>query len=382
METDTYHTDPYPFEVFPWNRNFETGHAVIDRQHRKLVDLLNALAKTLINNEPIHINRAFDELAAYADQHFDTEDAIWLESFGDDAWLKAHRKSHASFMPKVLEMKQQEVRKPLPEVVEEIIKFLIRWLAFHIIDNDKRMALVVEGLASGSRLDKAKADADEKMSGSMRVLIDTILNMYDDLSSKAIDLMRERRARIEAERRLKQANKKLEELAVTDQLTALYNRRFFNTVFPTELQRAKREELPLTYMLIDIDFFKHYNDTYGHLAGDAALKQVGKCLAGACRRSSDMAFRLGGEEFGILASGLDEQQATQFAEIIREEIAGLNISHDHSAEHPQITISLGLVCKVPAPGDNPEDFFTMADRRLYLAKAKGRNRVEASDREC
>ena len=136
METDTYHTDPYPFEVFPWNRNFETGHAVIDRQHRKLVDLLNALAKTLINNEPIHINRAFDELAAYADQHFDTEDAIWLESFGDDAWLKAHRKSHASFMPKVLEMKQQEVRKPLPEVVEEIIKFLIRWLAFHIIDND------------------------------------------------------------------------------------------------------------------------------------------------------------------------------------------------------------------------------------------------------
>jgi diguanylate cyclase (GGDEF)-like protein/hemerythrin-like metal-binding protein len=367
------------FEVFPWNRNLETGHAAIDRQHQALVRLLNDLANTLINDEPIVINQAFNALAAYANQHFEMEEAIWTESFDNDAWLNNHRRSHASFLPQINKIKKQDARTPLAEVVEQIIKFLIRWLAFHIIDSDKRMAIVVEGISSGLPLSEAKAVADEKMSGSMRVLIDTILNMYDDLSSKTLDLMRERKARIEAEEKLRQANKKLEELAVTDQLTGLYNRRFFNKVFREEILKAKRGGHPLTYMVIDIDFFKHYNDQYGHLAGDDVLKKVGKCLADVCRRSSDLAFRLGGEEFGILAFGLDNQQAIRFAEIIRISVADLTLCINHSPSNIQVTISVGLVCKVPALGDTLEDYFSIADNRLYMAKAGGRNRVQASD---
>lgn len=367
------------FEVFPWNKNFETGHAEIDAQHKKLVELLNQLAKTLIGNEKPIVNAAFDALAAYANAHFDKEEEIWLEYFNDDSWLHSHQMNHASFLPRVIELKDQEGTKSLTDVVEHIINFLIRWLAFHIIDNDKRMALVVQAVKKGLPLDEAKLHADKKMSGSMRLLIETILNMYDGLSNRAIELMRERRARIKAEERLREANKKLEQLSRTDQLTGLYNRRYFSTVFLDELKRARRHGITLTYMMIDIDYFKTYNDNYGHLAGDEALKQVGKCLTGLCRRSSDQAFRIGGEEFGLLSSGLDEGQAEAFAHIVRSEVEALKIEHNGSDVMPCITVSIGVATKVPGPEDTLNDYFKLADNRLYIAKNQGRNRVISQD---
>ncbi len=192
----TWRVDFDQFEVFPWNRNFETGHAVIDEQHRTLVRSLNKLARTLVNDEVIEVNRAFDELAEYANFHFADEEAIWAEYFRDDYWLSSHQLSHAAFLPKVIELKNKDEGKSLTDAVENIVRFLIRWLAFHIIDNDKRMALAVDAMASGMSVEDAKVLADKKMSGSMRLLIETILYMYDGLSSRALDLMRERLARI------------------------------------------------------------------------------------------------------------------------------------------------------------------------------------------
>lgn len=206
----TARTDIASFEVFPWNKNFETGYATIDEQHQILVDLLNKLAKTLIAKEEIEVNKAFEELANYATMHFGAEEAIWSEHFGSDPWLSSHKRVHTSFLPRVIELKEQDPGKPLADVVEDIVKFLIHWLAFHIIDNDKRMSLAVEAMSSGASVEEAKLLADKKMSGAMRVLIESVLDMYDKLSGKAIALMRERQARLKAEKELQEANKALQ----------------------------------------------------------------------------------------------------------------------------------------------------------------------------
>lgn len=204
-------TTLHNFEVFPWNKNFETGHPEIDEQHKKLVELLNNLANTLVNEEEIEVSRAFKELADYADYHFSEEESIWSKYLKSDHLLESHQLTHASFLPKVLEIKERDQHKPLLIVVENIVKFLIRWLAFHIIDDDKRLSIIIHEMNDGKSLHEAKVTADEKMSGTIKILIETVLSMYDGLSARTLNLLRERNARIKAEDSLREANRKLEE---------------------------------------------------------------------------------------------------------------------------------------------------------------------------
>lgn len=208
MQMNEYRTDL--FEVFPWNKNFETGHLTIDEQHKKLVNMLNILARTLVNEDPVEVNEAIEELRKYAELHFSEEEEIWSEVLdGEDYWLTSHQISHSTFLPKVLDFKTKKKEQSLTDAVEGIVKFLIRWLAFHIIDNDKRLAFVVDGTNKGMDIHAAKSYADKKMGGSMRVLIETILNMYDRLSTSAIAMLREKSARIRAEDALQEAKTEL-----------------------------------------------------------------------------------------------------------------------------------------------------------------------------
>ena len=373
-------------EVFPWNKNFETGIAIIDEQHKVLVSLLNELAGTLARDDLLEINRVFDELAEYANFHFETEETIWVEYFGDDSWLSSHQLSHSSFLPQVVKLKEQDTNKPLIEIIEGIVKFLIRWLAFHIIDNDKRLALVIHNIKKGLSFEEAKAASDKKMSGSIRVLIETVMAMYDGLSSRTLDLMRERHERRKVEEELHKANTqlrevniKLEELAITDQLTGIFNRRHFNNVFKQELKRANRENTFLSLIILDIDFFKKLNDNYGHSKGDRVLVQVSQKLINLCQRPSDYAFRLGGEEFGILAANLEPQGTVEFAEIVRKGIEALGIPHEYSDIANILTISIGSVTMKPDETDTIDDYMAIADARLYKAKELGRNQVVSSE---
>jgi len=366
------------FEILPWNDNFNTGHEIIDEQHRTLVNLLNKLGRTLIEQKPADVISATDELANYANVQFANEEAIWLKYFDDDSWLKAHQHNHAAFMPKIKDLKEKNAGRPLSVIAEDIMKFLIRWLAFHIIEEDKRMAIAIEAIKSGASVEEAKIIANNEMSTSLHDLIETILNMYDDLSSTAIVLLRERNARRRAEAQLKEANRKLAELSNTDQLTGLYNRRYLDVVFDRESRRALRDHSMLAYYMIDVDHFKNYNDNYGHPAGDMILKQVADCLKKTCRRPHDYVFRVGGEEFGILTTLRSEAVADTFGEIIRKSIEDLKIPHEYSEVNIHITISIGGHCCTPATGCKFKDYMEIADRRLYIAKTHGRNRVVMS----
>jgi len=191
------------FEIFPWDKNFETGISLIDEQHKKLVDILNQLAAHLANLSSVNeLDKIFDELANYADYHFKCEEGIWSKYFVEDEWFKEHEKTHGSFIEEVIELKNNKVNKSFDAVIYDIVIFLSKWLAYHILDTDKRMAKTVLQIKSGISLDDAKKQAKHDMSGAMQSHIETILDMYSNISTRTLDLMREKALRIKAEKAL------------------------------------------------------------------------------------------------------------------------------------------------------------------------------------
>jgi len=176
------------------------------------------------------------------------------------------------------------------------------------------------------------------------------------------------------------ARKSLESMSVTDELTGLFNRRHFNEVYPRELRRARREGASLLIAIMDVDNFKKYNDNYGHVQGDFVLQSIGELLTRLLRRPSDFAFRLGGEEFGILASGHTMEDAKAFLDGILKGIRDLRITHAHNTEGV-VTASVGsLLIRRPDPGLERQ-YYQRADTLLYRAKAEGRNHVDLAPGE-
>jgi diguanylate cyclase (GGDEF)-like protein len=177
-----------------------------------------------------------------------------------------------------------------------------------------------------------------------------------------------------ATKKLKRVNKKLENVSYTDVLTGLHNRRYFNHVYDKELKRAKRSNTYITFMMLDIDYFKQYNDTYGHLEGDFALKSVAKVLKDTLKRPSDYVFRLGGEEFGVLLSETDESSSAKLAREICDAVRAREIKHENSKVHQYMTISIGIVCCIADDALDDEVLISRSDEMLYQAKESGRDR--------
>ncbi|WP_369602751.1 diguanylate cyclase [Hahella sp. SMD15-11] len=180
----------------------------------------------------------------------------------------------------------------------------------------------------------------------------------------------------EAMSRLEEANRKLERQSHIDELTSVYNRRFFNQRYDMEFRRAQREQVPLSVIMIDIDHFKNLNDTYGHLFGDQCLQAVALALKGCNHRPADTVARYGGEEFVILLPNTPREGARVVAERIRSEVEHLRIRNGN--EEIQVTISLGVASAVPDARMTPARLLDKADSALYLAKESGRNQVQVA----
>jgi diguanylate cyclase (GGDEF)-like protein/PAS domain S-box-containing protein len=168
--------------------------------------------------------------------------------------------------------------------------------------------------------------------------------------------------------------KRIEEMSVTDELTQTYNRRFFNLTIEKEILRAKRDNKTIAFAILDVDFFKQYNDTYGHDKGDHALQSVALCLRETISRASDFAFRLGGEEFGILTTDITAINFRKILERIRTNIEDLNIEHSSSKASKNITVSIGGVV-IDAKNVTSVKIYKLADKLLYQVKDEGRNKV-------
>ena len=173
--------------------------------------------------------------------------------------------------------------------------------------------------------------------------------------------------------------KKLEQLIIEDDLTKLYNRRHFNTIINQEIRRLKRDNLKLSLVSIDIDHFKKYNDTYGHPKGDDVLVEIGKVLKNHTSRATDYAFRMGGEEFCLIFSGLEVEESLFYVQEVVNAVENLNIEHKNSKNSDVVTISAGIVVQKASEIINEDTLYKYSDIALYQAKIKGRNQVILSD---
>jgi len=199
--------------------------------------------------------------------------------------------------------------------------------------------------------------------------------LYEQEKRQSEELAQQNLALEQAKLELEAANQTLQELASLDGLTQIANRRSFDKALQSEWQRMAREKAPLSLILLDIDFFKLYNDRYGHQRGDECLKKVAEILDKNAHRGGDLAARYGGEEFAVILSGTDVRGALRVAELIRRDLNAMAIPHEASKVSKFVTISIGVTNVVPAVGRSIEGLIGEADRALYQAKLEGRDRI-------
>ena len=210
----------------------------------------------------------------------------------------------------------------------------------------------------------AMADAENESMGFALGAVDYISKPFNKTVVKA---------RIRVHIQLKRQSRLLENLVFIDALTEIPNRRALDLTFTHEWARSLRSESCLSYILVDIDLFKQFNDHYGHGSGDTCLARVAKALHGCVQRPGDCLGRYGGEEFGAILANTDLAQALQVAQNFHDSIAALQIAHAHSEVAAQVTISIGVATAYPVAGQDPNQLRDAADQMLYAAKHAGKN---------
>lgn len=210
----------------------------------------------------------------------------------------------------------------------------------------------------------------------LRQRVRRILQAHKDHRQLQASLAKERSLHNE----LKKVNHELQRLATLDGLTQIANRRLFDERLRLEWRRLRREHTQLSLILIDIDYFKAYNDTYGHLAGDQCLYEVAQIIQQTARRPADLAARYGGEEFALILPNTPSQGAVFLAESIQKQLKEKALCHEESRVCSRVTVSIGVATMIPN-GNSPNILIHKADTLLYTAKAQGRNRIATSAEE-
>ena len=371
--------------IFVWDSNFITGIESVDAQHHSLVDLFNNLSAAITRGswgDKPAIDALFTHLIEYSKYHFAEETRLMREARLWPTHIDAHLKAHADFIAQVEAL--ASMRHTLAEHPQSIIDFLIAWLGHHILGMDQTMARQIHRIAAGDAPEQAYLSEGAETSRSTKSLLNAIANLYQvvtglnghlvsanqQLEQRVVD----RTAELDLiNDQLRLANQRLTVLAQTDGLLGIANRSHFDLVLVSEWQRAIRSEYPVALLLIDVDHFKEFNDTYGHLAGDDCLKAAAAAISACVHRPTDLAARYGGDELAVLLIDTDLNGASNVARAICEAVYDQQISHA-SSPHRFVTVSIGVAAIVPIPGNKAARLLAAADGALYSAKNGGRNR--------
>ena len=367
-------------ESFHWDKHFETGLENVDRQHHALVDLINRFGELVTRLDSValgDIEALFRELAAYAKYHFLEEENMMLQAGLDPRHVEAHKQFHNDFLQEVMGMHEGIANRH--EISERLLKFLTYWLAFHILGTDQSMATQVFAIQAGQTPEEAYLAEKAMKEGATEPLLLALNGLFHQVSQRnceLVELNRTLEAKVEERTRsLSEANHLLEQIALTDVLTGLPNRRHAMARFAQAWSESAREGLPLACMMIDADGFKRINDQYGHDAGDEVLRGLSRQLRYALR-TDDVVCRLGGDEFLVICPGTSLEGVLHAAEAMRREIAKLHLPVSGGGEWSG-SISVGVAART-AGMQSPEDLIKAADEGVYLAKRNGRNRVECN----
>jgi hemerythrin-like metal-binding protein/diguanylate cyclase (GGDEF)-like protein len=369
------------FEVFPWNRNFETGLEDIDEQHRVLVNILNRLAWHFASsNSELDDLHLLDELLAYCSYHFEYEEGIWEESLGKSEMVRNHHDSHQMFFARIQMFRQSKA--PQEDKLAELFDYLTRWLAFHILESDQRLALTIKAMKAGKPLEEAKDQVDSELSGSVSVLVTAMLEIYGKLSASTIQLMREKMARHRAEDELQRLQserltraleeqasehqKQVEFLAYADPLTGLWSRNGITRFIRELLDRDDLETDSAALISIDLDNFHEINERFGEESADRMLGLLARRWLDALSPDAALA-RIGGDEFALLLPDASQVESRLHA----LQLTGQQ-PFDLGTGPAFVSFSAGIVLFPDEDrgdsADNADKLLRQADNTLFRAK--------------
>ncbi len=375
-------------QTFVWGEEFYTGIGMVDEQHHALVNLFNKLSESLTEGEwasEAAVQLAFSQLMDYTKYHFSVEESLMQHEGVDQRHVALHLKLHDEFSEQVRAM--WSARAALSNPAEVFLSFLTAWLCLHVLGVDqslaRQLALIKGGETPKQAFEIERLRPNDKSADAM---IKALRNTYHVVSRLSLELMSANRflekrvaARTvelqHANEALVIANQKLEVYSQTDGLLGIANRNCFDARFNDEWKRGIREQSPIGLLMIDVDFFKNYNDQYGHLAGDACLQAIAKAAAGKMVRAVDLLARYGGEEFVVVLPNTAAAGAHKVALSICEAVSELNIPHSTSSIADHVTVSIGVVSVLPDRQSESSEAVAAADAALYCAKQQGRNRA-------
>ena len=376
--------------AFVWDDSFVTGLPTVDEQHRGLVDLFNELNQSLfggVSTTDAELETLFRHLTDYAEHHFADEEGLMGRANLDSRHIKAHCEEHAQFVEQVNSMWTARHILKLP--AETIMGFLTSWLSLHILGVDQSMARQMAAIAAGAAPADAYEQQEHQHDISVRSLLRMVNSLYGVLARQNADLVaanaqlearvQERTEALERSNdELQLANEQLQAFSRTDGLLRINNRAYFDERLLEEVERARRQQQPLSALMMDVDFFKRYNDTYGHQAGDACLQAVARAVGGVIKRRTDFLARYGGEELVALLPNTSTENALPIAQAVVQAVRDLALPHAASDAADTVTLSVGLATVLPAMPCAPDmggRLLAAADAALYRAKHQGRNQV-------
>jgi len=364
---------------FQWGANYLTGILTVDEQHEELVALINQMGDQLSQGGVAfsEINTTFIALESYAKHHFTEEEEMMRQIGIDKRHINNHIQAHQYYLDEITSL-HSESSSDTPDSIEYLLDFLIHWLAYHILITDKNMARQIELIKFGVSSEKAFIQEEQEANSATEPLITALNGLFHQVSKRNKELAKlnktlenkvKRRTKL-----LQKANAHLEELALTDALTGLPNRRFAMQQFALIWDQNIKYNTSVACMMIDADYFKQVNDQYGHDAGDVVLRELSKELQHTVR-TDDIVCRLGGDEFIIICPSTDSDGVMHIAELVLNAVSRLEIKVGDDVWNGSVSIGVAVNNSKMSAYD---DLIKAADNGVYLAKQDGKGCVKAA----
>ncbi len=365
-------------DVIQWGRVFETGHALIDDQHRRLVELTNKFGGLLSeNNFSRHdFDLLLTDLVSYTQYHFLEEESLMIGAGVDDRHVQQHKSDHKTFLTDVTLLKEQlcGVEK---QCYEHLFEFLINWLIYHILGSDRCMSRQMKAIDAGLSPQQAYEQEETPVENSTDILLQSLNKLFVQVSQRnaaLAELNEVLESKVNARtKELEDANRQLQKIATTDVLTGLPNRRYAMDTLERLWRESEDGKQALSCLLIDADGFKHINDTYGHDAGDKVLQELSRLLTYVVR-TDDYVCRLGGDEFLVLCPRTNGAGALQLAHQLHDKVNKLIVHVSGGYWHGSISVGMATRSLNMA---GPDALIKAADNAVYQAKKAGKNCVRS-----
>ena len=359
-----------------------TGLPSVDGQHKRLVDLVNDMGEISMSGEtvdPQELGAVTKEMLDYAETHFRDEEELMEKSGLDPRHISFHHAQHRSFFEEARALTAMgKESSPGQAHTRELLQYLVDWLAYHILGIDQSMTRQVRAVEHGRSGAQAFEIEKNNTQDSTEPLLTALKGLFQTVSERNRELRRlnrtlENRVK-ERTRELEQANSQLQTLAIQDELTGLPNRRYALSAINRLWEESRRDEKPLSVLMLDADKFKEVNDRFGHDEGDALLQSLAGQLNKVVR-TDDIVCRLGGDEFLIICPHCSKKDASVVAEKILD--APKRYCNADGVECWNGAVSIG-VAQAESAMTQPEQLIKAADQELYAAKQKGGSRASSS----